>query len=72
MVVVVVVVVVVESGLKVSGAKTAKREEVLPGIEPGLLESESKVITITLQNPRFTKALFLMFNIIKHYFDLST
>ena len=50
MVVVVVVVVVVESGLKVSGAKTAKREEVLPGIEPGLLESESKVITITLQN----------------------
>ena len=27
-----------------------KKEEVLPGIEPGSLESESKVITITLQN----------------------
>ena len=32
-------------------AKKTKRE-VLPGIEPGLLESESKVITITLQNQR--------------------
>ena len=27
-----------------------KKEEVLPGIEPGSLESESKVITITPQN----------------------
>ena len=32
--------------------KEEKRKEVLPGIEPGLLESESKVITITLQNQR--------------------
>lgn len=27
-----------------------KKGEVLPGIEPGLLESESRVMTITLQN----------------------
>jgi hypothetical protein len=32
------------------GAKSAKRDEVVPGIELGLPESESDVLTITLYN----------------------
>ena len=36
--------------------RTKIKKEVLPGIEPGLLESESKVITITLQNQLLVEA----------------
>jgi hypothetical protein len=33
-----------------NGVKSAKRDEVVPGIELGLPESESDVLTITLYN----------------------
>ena len=35
------------------GGKKSKKEEVVPGIEPGLLVSETRVIAITLHNQFF-------------------